>query len=116
MFFIFCIEENNFLLNIHGGLKTSKIILLFCLLSVHQPFFVTLVNQSVVHLSEQTSSEHTPSAVGIIPPGRENPQDWMDYAKSRNKVNTLVQKDKWRYEPGTAKEGKLRPILFLSHA
>ena len=44
------------------------------------------------------------------------PQAWIDYAKARNKVNTLVRKDKRKYEQGIAKEGKLKPKLFWSHA
>lgn len=43
-------------------------------------------------------------------------QDWKDYAKARNKVNTLVRKDKKRFEQGIAKEGKVKPKLFWSHA
>ena len=45
-----------------------------------------------------------------------NPQDWIAYAKARNKVNTLVRKDKRRFEQKIAKEGKLKPKLFWSHA
>ena len=45
-----------------------------------------------------------------------NPQDWIAYAKARNKVNTLVRKDKRRFEQKIAKEGKFKPKLFWSHA
>ena len=40
----------------------------------------------------------------------------MDYAKARNKVSTLVRKDKQRFEQGIAKEGKLKPKLFWNPA
>ena len=45
-----------------------------------------------------------------------NQQDWLNYTKARNNVNTLVRKDKRRFEQGIANEGKLKPKLFWSHS
>ena len=50
------------------------------------------------------------------PKTERNPQNWIDYAKARNKVNTLVRKDKRKFEKRIAKEGKVKPKLFWSHA
>ena len=43
-------------------------------------------------------------------------QNWIDYAKARNRVNTLIRKDKRKFEQGIARDGKLKPKLFWSYA
>ena len=43
-------------------------------------------------------------------------QNWKVYAKARNRVNTLVRKDKRKFEQEIAREGKFKPKLFWSHA
>ena len=39
----------------------------------------------------------------------------LEYSKARNKVKSLVRKDKRNYERGIALESKLKPKLFWSH-
>ena len=43
-------------------------------------------------------------------------QEWFEYSKARNKVRTQLRKEKRSFERAIAKEGKLKPKLFWSHA
>ena len=49
-------------------------------------------------------------------PAVKDQQEWFEYAKARNKVKSLLRKEKRSFERSIAKEGKLKPKLFWSHA